>query len=186
MSRFNIQSNRGRKKQSLEMSAHQLCCADVVWVAARGINALCSHCHRMLTILLMLPPPFSSTCGPEDKIQLWCTVPSSFSLDFSMSLTGSAALSLFSTSKETRKKKKKKREAKGGERQKGSERERARGTDKRSVRKCKKRGGAEGYRVESGCKKYVINMNLADTWGNIPWVQLKKKDTVLWSNSSDS
>lgn len=65
-----------------------------------------------------------------------------------MSLTGSAALSLFSTSKETRKKK---REAKGGERQKGSERERARGTDKRRVRKCKKRGGgAEGYRVESG------------------------------------
>lgn len=186
MSRFNIQSNRGRKKQSLEMSAHQLCCADVVWVSARGINALCSHCHRMLTILLMLPPPFSFTCGPEDKIQLWCTVPSSFSLDFSMSLTGSAALSLFSTSKETRKKKKK-REAKGGERQKGSEREREREELTNAVwESVKKKGGAEGYRVESGCKKYVINMNLADTWGNIPWVQLKKKDTVLWPNSSDS
>lgn len=190
MSRFNIQSNRGRKKHSLEMSAHQPCCADVVWVSARGINALCSHCHRMLTILLMLPPPFSSTCGPEDKIQLWCTVPSSFSLDFSMSLTGSAALSLFSTSKETRKKKK--REAKGGERQKGSEREREReeltNAEWESV---KKEGGGGGRGIQSrkwlsGCKKYVINMNLADTWSNIPWVQLKKKDTVLWSNSSDS
>lgn len=52
-----------------------------------------------------------------------------------MSLTGSAALSLFSTSKETRKKERKS-EAKEGERQKGSERDRARGTDKRSVRKC--------------------------------------------------
>lgn len=58
-----------------------------------------------------------------------------------MSLTGSAALSLFSTSKETRKKRKRGKQKE--ERDKRGVRERARGTDKRSVRKCKKKGGGQ-------------------------------------------
>lgn len=61
------------------------------------------HCHCMLTKLLMLlSPPLP--CGPGEKILLCCTVAHSFWVDFPMSLPGSVALSLFSTSKETSRK----------------------------------------------------------------------------------
>lgn len=141
-------------------SSTMLCSCSVV--SARGIKALCSHCHCMLTVLLMPPPPFSSPCGPEDKIQLWCTVAGSFSLDYSVSLTGSAALSLFSTSKEREKRVKQKEER--------HKRRGGGGADKHIVRKGEKRG----KRQRDGSK----NMK-GDSWIAVSRMQSEMKSWTL-------